>query len=104
MNCPSFLQLSDYGGYGEKISRDQIHIFKNIRELVPTEYIIYWSVLLTKYYSGNQIKKNEMLGACSKYGVRWGTYKVLVGKHEEKKNLEDPGIDERIILSWIFRK
>jgi len=26
-------------------------------------------VLLTKYYSGYQIEKNEMGGACSMYGV-----------------------------------
>jgi hypothetical protein len=26
------------------------------------------SVLIAKYYSGNQIEKNEMSGACSTYG------------------------------------
>ena len=31
-------------------------------------------------------------------------YRVLVGKPEGKNHLEDPGEDERIILSWIFRK
>jgi len=32
-------------------------------------------------------------------------YRVLVGKSERKKNhLEDPGVDGRIILRWIFRK
>jgi hypothetical protein len=30
--------------------------------------IICTSVLLTKYYSGEQIKKNEIGGACSTYG------------------------------------
>jgi hypothetical protein len=27
-----------------------------------------------------------------------------VGKTEEKIQLEDPGVDGRIILRWIFRK
>jgi hypothetical protein len=31
-------------------------------------------------------------------------YRVLVGKPEGKTHLEDPGIDGRIILRWIFRK
>jgi len=26
------------------------------------------------------------------------------GKHEGKNHLEDPGVDGRIILTWIFRK
>jgi hypothetical protein len=30
--------------------------------------------------------------------------KVLVGKLERKNQLEDPGVDGRIILRWIFRK
>ena len=29
---------------------------------------------------------------------------VLVGKQEEQNHLEDPGVDGRIILRWIFRK
>jgi hypothetical protein len=27
-------------------------------------------VLITKYYSGNKIEKNEKGGACSKYGAK----------------------------------
>ena len=45
-----------------------------------------------------------MDGACSTYGVRGGAYSVLVGKHEGKNKLEYPGVDERIILRWLFRK
>jgi hypothetical protein len=33
-----------------------------------------------------------------------GVYRALVGKPYGKSHLEDPGIDGRIILKWIFRK
>jgi hypothetical protein len=33
-----------------------------------------------------------------------GVYMVLAGKPEGKNHLEDQGVDERIILSWTFRK
>jgi hypothetical protein len=41
------------------------------------------SVLLTKYYSGDQIEKTEMGRACSTYGR--GEYRVLVGKLAGKR-------------------
>jgi hypothetical protein len=37
-------------------------------------------------------------------GTRGVAYRVLVGKAEGKSHLENPGIDGRIILRWIFRK
>ena len=38
------------------------------------------------------------------YGESRGVYRVFVVKPEGKNHLEDPGVDGRIILSWIFRK
>ena len=40
----------------------------------------------------------------TRMGERRGAYRVLVGKLEGRDHLEDPGIDERITLRWIFRK
>jgi hypothetical protein len=46
--------------------------------------------LLTKYYSGDQIEKNEMGEACSVYGERKDVYRVLVGKPKGKRPLGRP--------------
>jgi hypothetical protein len=35
---------------------------------------------------------------------RKGAYRVVVEKPEGKKHLEEPCIDGRIILMWIFKK
>jgi hypothetical protein len=43
-------------------------------------------------------------GACSTNGERRGACKVLVGKPEGKKHLEEPGVNGRIILRWISKK
>jgi hypothetical protein len=37
-------------------------------------------------------------------GERRGAYRALVGKPEGKNHLEDPGVDGRIILKWIFER
>jgi len=35
-------------------------------------------------------------------GAWRGVYRILVGKPEERDHLEDPNVDGRIILKWIF--
>ena len=33
-----------------------------------------------------------------------GVYRVSMGEFEGKNHLENPGVDGRVILRWIFRK
>jgi hypothetical protein len=74
-------------------------------DLVTVIHVIYtekttqrgalWSVVLKKYNSGHQIKKNEMSGACAMYvGRRGGGGRPRGGRRRS----------ERIILKWIFKK
>jgi len=44
-------------------------------------------VLLIKYYSGDQIEKNEMSGPVARMGERRGADRVLVRKYGEKRPL-----------------
>ena len=45
------------------------------------------SVLPTKYYLGDQVKKTEMSRACSTNGERRDVYRVFVGTLEERTPL-----------------
>jgi len=49
------------------------------------------------------IKSRRMrwAGHVARMGEKIGVYRVLVGKLREKDNLEDPGVDGRIILTRI---
>ena len=42
-------------------------------------------MLLTEYYSGDQINKNEMGGSCSTYGERRGAHRFLVAQPDRKR-------------------
>jgi hypothetical protein len=54
-----------------------------------TQYHLSY-VLITKYYSGNQIEKNEMGGACRTYGEKSGACRILVGRPEGRRPLGRP--------------
>jgi hypothetical protein len=52
------------------------------------------------------IKSRRMrwAGFLGRKAERRGVYRVLVGRPEGTNHLEDPDLDGRIILRWIFRK
>jgi hypothetical protein len=66
------------------------------RKLHNEELNVY--VLITQYCTGNQIEKNEMGGACSAYGGGERRVQDFGGE-----TWENPGVDGRIILRWVFR-
>jgi len=45
-----------------------------------------------------------MGGTIPRMGERRGVYRVMVGNLRERDHLEDPGVDGRTILRWIFGK
>ena len=45
-----------------------------------------------------------MGGACGTYGRKRRATGFLWGDLRERDHLENPGVDGRIILRWIFRK
>ena len=65
---------------------------------------------LTDLYSSQNIirmiksRRMRWAGHVARMGERRGAYRILVGKPEERDRLEDPDIDGRIILRYIFRK
>jgi hypothetical protein len=60
-------------------------IYSNRKVEKTTQQGALCSVLLTKYYSGAQIKITGMDRTCSMYGERRGAYSVLVGTPERRR-------------------
>jgi hypothetical protein len=52
---------------------------------------------------GEEIENKEMGWAYCTCGDRRGAYRVWVGRPEGKKDLENLGLDGRIILKWILK-
>jgi hypothetical protein len=47
-------------------------------------------IFLTRFHSGDQVKKTEIGRTCSTYGARRGAFRVLVRKPEGRRPLERP--------------
>ena len=58
----------------------------------------------THMVGGIESEKKLLVEHIAHMGDSRDLYRVLVGKKTERDHLEDPGVDGRIILRWIFRK
>jgi hypothetical protein len=61
-------------------------------------------VILTKNYSDDQIKKNEVVGAGSTYEGAEVHTRFWWEDLRESDRLVGLGVDGRIILKWIFKR
>ena len=91
-------------------NRLQRRIFGPKRDEITGERRTLHNVVLNELFSSPNvvrwIKSRRMRWAehVAGLGERRGVYRALVGKPEERDLLEDPSIDGRIMLRWIFRK
>jgi len=53
---------------------------------------------------GDKIEKNDIGWVCSTHGGEEAYTGLWWGNLRERDHLEDPRVDERMILRWIFRK
>jgi len=52
----------------------------------------------------DQIKEDEMGEGCDMHGRDANVYRILMGSPEGNYQLEDIGVDRRILLKWLFNK
>jgi hypothetical protein len=62
------------------------------------------TVLLTKYFSSDQIKKNDVGGQIPCNGERRGVYRCFWVNMKERNYSEELGVDGMIVLKWMFKK
>jgi hypothetical protein len=85
-------------------------IFGPKRDEVTREWNRLHNEELNDLYSAPNIiwviksRRMRWAGYVARMGEGRGTYRILLGRPEGRNHLEDPGVDWRIILKWIFKK
>ena len=85
-----------FGFKSEEVTREW-------REKLHNEELndLYCSLIIVRWIKSRRLRR---AGHVACMGLRRGAYRVLVGNIRERHQLEDPGVDGRIILTWIYRK
>jgi len=84
-------------------------IFGPKRDEVKGEWRILHNEELSDLYSSPNIVRvtksirMRWTRQVARMGERRGVYRILVEKPEGKSHLENPGVDGRVMLKWIFR-
>jgi len=85
-------------------------IFGPMRDEVTEDWRKFRNEELNDLYSSSNIfrisksRRVKWVRHVARMGDRKGIYRVMVGNLRKRGHLEDPGVDGRIILRWIFRK
>jgi len=61
------------------------------------------SLMICTPHQVNKSRRQIWVGYTARMGERRGAYRFWWGNLRERDHLEDPCIDGRIILRWIFR-
>jgi hypothetical protein len=64
------------------------------KSLLATSAAIYFSLFILARWAGHVARMGEGRGA----------YSILTGRPGGRSYLEDPDVDVRILLKWIFKK
>ena len=69
-------------------------------DLQLKQHLTWYMIAYFKHYSGDHVKNNEMVWACSMHGGEYGSIQGFGGGNLRKRDhLENPGVDGRIILT-----
>jgi hypothetical protein len=65
---------------------------------------LYSSLNIVRVIKLRKIRWAGQAGQVARMGEKRGAYWFWLGNRRERDHLEDPGVDGRIVLRWIFKR